>query len=1155
MTERITGIDIIAEQQPANNVEFDELEINSIQNDTGTLPFGELPGDGALSGFRLQRLEAYNWGTFHGQVWSLNLNGRNALLTGDIGSGKSTLVDAITTLLVPAQRVAYNKAAGANTKERSARSYVLGYYKSERNDVSGSAKPVALRDQNSYSVILGVFHNAGYGQTITLAQVFWMKDLLSQPVRFFTCAEHEMTIAADFSNCGTDISALRKKLKSKKIEIFDAFSNYSYWFRRRFGINNEQALDLFHQTVSMKSVSNLTDFVRTHMLEPFDVENRIAALLQHFEDLNGAHEAVLKATRQVEALTPLVANCDRLAELTAARNELRACREALKTYFASLKLDLLNKRIAKLDADLAGQQIKIQELQSKLISKREQESELKRSIAENGGERIERLINEIRAREEELQLRRRKHNRYEELVKVLKILPARKAKDFLQQRKFFAIQSEELAEREATLQNELTEAAVVMREGTSKQEVLSAEIKSLKSRKNNIPRAQVAMRADLCAALNVEEAALPFAGELLQVQEKERDWEGAIERRLRSFGLSLLVPDQHYAAVVDWVERTRLQGRLVYFRIRKTKSHDTITSDRNSLIRKIAIKPDSSFYDWLENRIAQKFNMICCDTKEQFRREIYAITRSGQMKGSDDRHEKDDTHRIDDRSRYVLGWTNQAKIAALESDLKQIELQVAKQVQHIKVLQNEQTEVKQKLGILAKLEEYNEFKDIDWRSVSIIIDQLQKEKTELETASDILKNLTERRTAVLQEISGIELDLDKYKDMRSKTEQKITDAQAACSQTKELLDDPDNTLHEQYFVSLESKRADVLKEHQLTVDNCATAEQKLRNWLQTKIESEEGKIERLRERVVQAMTRYKEIYEQDTRDVDASVEATGEYKQILESLQKDGLPKFQARFKQLLNENTIREIANFQSQLARERETIKERIARINESLTKIDFEQGRYIILEAEPNQEADIRDFQMELRACTEGTFTGSEDSQYSEEKFLQVKQIIERFRGREGQSEQDKRWTQRVTDVRNWFTFAASDRWREDNSECEHYSNSDGKSGGQKEKLAYTILAASLAYQFGLDFGATRSRSFHFVVIDEAFGRGSDESARFGLRLFEQLNLQLLVVTPLQKIHIIEPFVHSVGFVHNDGGSSSKLRNLSIEEYQAEKARNIA
>jgi len=44
------------------------------------------------------------------------------------------------------------------------------------------------------------------------------------------------------------------------------------------------------------------------------------------------------------------------------------------------------------------------------------------------------------------------------------------------------------------------------------------------------------------------------------------------------------------------------------------------------------------------------------------------------------------------------------------------------------------------------------------------------------------------------------------------------------------------------------------------------------------------------------------------------------------------------RFKELLNVNTINEVANFNAQLARERETIRERIENINGSLTKIDY-------------------------------------------------------------------------------------------------------------------------------------------------------------------------------------------------------------------------
>ncbi|WP_239287426.1 ATP-binding protein [Candidatus Nitrotoga sp. 1052] len=1108
--------------------------------------------DDALSGFRLHRLEVFNWGTFDARVWTLNLDGKNALLTGDIGSGKSTLVDAVTTLLVPAQRIAYNKAAGADNKERTLRSYVLGHYKSERNEVSGTAKPVALRDHNCYSVILGIFHNAGYDQTVTLAQVFWMKDAQAQPARFFVCAERALSITTDFAHFGSDIVQLRKKLRGMGAEIFDSFPPYGAWFRRRFGIDNEQALELFHQTVSMKSVGNLTDFVRSHMLEPFDVAPRITALIGHFDDLNRAHEAVLKAKRQVEMLAPLVADGDRHASLVALVDEFRACRDALSSYFAGLKLGLLEKRAANLLEEWTRQDIQVKRVEAQRDAQRVEVAELKRSIADNGGDRVERLTIEINKKDQEREVRERKAQRYAELVRAVAESPADDEDGFLRQRQRFITLTETTRARDASLQNNLTEHSVSLRQGKQEHDAVTAEIKSLKARLSNIPSEQVAMRAALCKALNLSEEEMPFAGELLQVHEDERDWEGAAERLLRSFGLSLLVPDERYAAVAEWVDKTHLKGRLVYFRIRQNSRIELPSLHRDSLARKLAIKPDSAFYDWLERELAHRFDVACCITQEQFRRETRAITRAGQIKAGGERHEKDDRHRLDDRSRYVLGWTNAAKIAALEDKARNLEKRLGEVGSLIGKIESARRELQAFITVLSKLEVFADFREIDWRPLVQEVAALTDEKQRLESASDVLKQLADQLSVMEATLIATEGLLEEHKDKRSKAEQKKIDAEALRMQTQAILDEPAYATHSARFERLDTIRGEALGEHQLTVESCDNRERDLRDWLQAKIDAEDAKLKRLRDKIIQAMAAYKEAFKLETSEVDASIEAAFEYRAMLYALQADDLPRFEARFKELLNENTIREVANFQSQLARERETIKERIARINESLTGIDYNTGRYIQLEAQPTPDADIRDFQTELRACTEGAITGSDDSQYSEAKFLQVKLIIERFRGREGVSEQDRRWTTKVTDVRNWFVFAASERWREDGKEHEHYSDSGGKSGGQKEKLAYTILAASLAYQFGLEWGAVRSRSFRFVVIDEAFGRGSDESAQYGLRLFAQLNLQLLIVTPLQKIHIIEPFVSSVGFVQNEDGRASKLRNLLIEEYRAEKAR---
>lgn len=1119
----------------------------------------EAPGE--LSGFRLERLEVFNWGTFDARVWTLHPAGRNALLTGDIGSGKSTLVDAVTTLLVPAHRVAYNRAAGADSGERTLRSYVLGHYKSERHEASGSAKPVALRGDNTYAVILGVFRNQGYDQTVTLAQVFWMKEPHGPPARLYVAADRDLSITTDFANFGTDIAGLRKKLRAGRAEQFESFAQYGAWFRRRFGIENEQALELFHQTVSMKSVGNLTDFVRSRMLEPFDVAPRIAALIAHFDDLHRAHEAVLKAKRQVQLLSPLVLDCGRHAALAAQVGDLRVLRDALKAYFAGLKLALLDKRITSLTEQWEREDAQVARLTDSRDSLREEEGTLRRSIADNGGDRIEQLHRAILANQEEAQQRQRKAQRYTELARSVGLLTMTSEADFLAQRQNLEAMKTAAKDREAGLQNDITEHSVTLRDGKLEHETISAEIKSLKARRNNIPAQQVAMRSALCTALGKRESDMPFAGELLQLRDQERDWEGAAERLLHSFSLSLLVPDSAYAEVAQWVDSTHLRARLVYYRVRGTGHAAALPPlHPDSLARKLQVKPRSDFSGWLEHEVARRFDVACCDTQEQFRRETRAITRAGQIKDKSERHEKDDRHALQDRSRYVLGWSNTAKIEALEAKARLLEIRLGEQGGLISKLLAEQQALRLRLEALSQLGEYAQFRELDWQSLETLIARQQDEKRQLESASDQLQRLMAQLAEVQQRLKVTETSLTGKAEERGATRARRDAARSQREQTLALMGPPagqDQAAQDPagQLAQLEALRTQALGVHQLSVESCDNREREMRDWLQAKIDSETRRLDRLRDGIIDAMRAYCVEFRLDTQEVDVSIEAAPEYKAMLDTLQADDLPRFEATFKKLLNENTIREVANFQSQLARERETIRERIARINESLTQIDYNPSRYIALEAQPSPDAEVRDFLMELRACTEGALTGSEDAQYSETKFLQVKQIIERFRGRQGLAELDRRWAAKVTDVRNWFVFAASERWREDHVEYEHYADSGGKSGGQKEKLAYTILAASLAYQFGLEWGASRSRSFRFVVIDEAFGRGSDESAQYGLRLFAQLNLQLLIVTPLQKIHIIEPFVSSVGFVQNEDGRTSRLRNLSMEEYQAEKQRLTA
>ncbi len=1111
----------------------------------------EFSTDDALAGFRLKRLEVYNWGTFHNRIWELTLNGLNGLLTGDIGSGKSTLVDAVTTLLVPANRVLYNKAAGAEYKERSLRSYVLGYYKSERSDGGYSAKPVALRDRNSYSVILGSFFNEGYAQAVTLAQVFWQKDTTGQPSRFYIVADRDLTIKDHFSNFGSDISRLKRELKRlEHVEPpFDTFPPYGAAFRRRFGLQSDQALELFHQTVSLKSVGNLTSFVREHMLEAFDTAPRIEELINHFEDLNRSHEAILKAKDQIERLTPLSQKLGKLDLLEKDRTDKRYCRNGLGPWFASQKAGLLSKRIEKQNNKIKKLEIRKEGITSSRNSLQSERDDLKLAIAENGGDRLESLKNEKRAEEHEKEKRLAKFEDYQNLCKSLALPQIKDGEGFIDNRTKARVRLESIRQKSAELQNDRTEQEVSIKGLKDTHRQITEEVESLKKRRSNISLKQIRIRDNLCEALGVKPEEIPFAGELIMVKEEESKWEGAAERVLHNFALSLLVPAAYYREVTEWVDKTHLRGRLVYYKVAEGKPEPVYSLDSSSLPSKLQVKPDSPFRGWLEDQLLKRFDYTCCESLDEFRKVKKGLTQSGQIKGSPSRHEKDDRHDIKDKSRYVLGWSNLEKIKALVLQKKELEASMAEIAGIINKIYAELESIEKEKDSLNKIDFYSDYDEINWHPAAKRIEHLKSEIAELEKSSDKLKSLNKSLLGLESELKLVEEDLKKVQAEITTLTERNRAAKEQLEAEKGIIAesglDPDELDGVVRPVVLEA-----LAGQKLTVENCDKNQQRVREWLQATIDSLDKKAKTLSESIVRIMADFRNDYPVETRDFDASLESGPDFLKFLNQLIADDLPKYEERFKRQLNENTIRGIAGFQAQLNKEYRQIEERVTHINKSMAAIEYNKDRFIKLETLPSNDSDIREFRQKLKACTEGSFTGSNNEQYTEEKFLQVKAIVNRFKGREGTSDLDKKWTQKVTDVRNWFSFAASERWVEDDSEYEHYTDSGGKSGGQKEKLAYTVLAASLAYQFGLEWGEVRSRSFRFVVIDEAFGRGSDESARFGLELFKQLNLQLLIITPLQKIHIIEPYVSTVGFVHNEEDKNSLIRSITIEEYRAEK-----
>jgi len=1115
----------------------------------------EFNRDNTQIGFRLDYMELLNWGTFNNRVWQISLNGNNSLLTGGIGSGKSTIVDALTCLIVPHNKITFNKAAGAENKERTLESYIRGEYKntkSEYNDVTEKrkGKPVGLRYDNennmTFTVILANFHNVGYSSNITLAQVFWIEN--EKVHKLLIISTKALRIKETFKNI-EDIKILKQRIKNlSNIEYSgDNFSEYSQKFRHEFGMNSEKAIDLFNQTVSMKSVSSLTSFVREQMLEQTDVKTQIDDLKKRFDDLNRAYDAVKEVRRQRDALHPLIDLNKNYNDYKQRIEEIDNILSAIPSYFASKKITLLGEEIISCEAKLKQLNDQLEQIETDLAYKDKEKSQIDQDITSNGGARLKKIAEEIEQHEKIKTSKKEKYEAYASLLTLCSLPIANADRTFYSNLKVAQEKIESLKEIYTTNTEKLgkkTEDLRIAKENIEKAEI---ELKSLRSRKNQIPLSFLEIRQQMIDDLQLDENKIPFVGELIKVKDEEKHWEGALERLLHGFGISLLVPEEYYKQVSRYINAKKLSDKnqrgikLDYFPIfRDFKPKNQYTEIApDSVVNKIEIKNNPVFKNWLQIDIEQHFNLRCVSMEEFQKTRQDAITLEGQFKKGK-KHTKDDRTELWDRTKFVLGWSNVEKIKAIEQNLENNLKPKCNAIES--ELENLNKEINNNQNLnnnFNRLIVYQNWNELNWQDDVKKIEYLNREEFDIKTSNNVLNLLEEKRKKIDEDIRNLKEKQSSKTRTLGSVEKDIQNYNNQIEESK--LATNINLREEIYYPKI-----DILLETIPTFGNidkiCGDLKSK-KNGEKSKLE---GKLKHIEIEIIRNMQSYKDVFPANTMDLSVEIESLPEYIQKYEEIINEGLPEHEERFKKMLNKTTIEDIRIFDNKLESHSKQIKKKIDEINKHLKEIEFNKGTYIELSSDPNSDKEIGEFKKDLRNCFDGILDVVSDA-YNEDRFTMIKKILDRFMSNDNKNIE---WTKKVTDVRNWFLFGAIERYSEDNKEKEYYSDSAGKSGGQKEKLAYTILASALAYQFGLVHGEPRSRSFRFVVIDEAFGRGDDESTQFGLELFKKLNLQLLVVTPLQKIHIIENYIQTVHIVSNTEGNNSEIQYLTAEEYKQEK-----
>jgi len=358
--------------------------------------------------FRLRRLQVLNWGTFSA-LHDIPIAEEGFLIVGRSGSGKSTLLDALSTLLVPPHWVVFNAAAREGEKGRQDRhlgSYVRGAWSDQTDSGTGEIATRYLRTGSTWSALAAEYATRE-GQVVSLAQVFWIKGSSNRATdvkRHFMVVDRPFEVASDLKDFG-DLDLRRLKQRLLDVHHFDVFSAYGECFRRKLGIESELAMKLLHKTQSAKNLGDLNGFVREFMLDRPGTFEVAEQLVEEFAELDAAHQTVVTARRQVDALSPARKEYERLQSVEQEIKRLDVQLSAVDAYRDERKVTLLAlecERLLTKDQGLEGEERRQREI---LESQKETLKALEDEHRQKGGARIQELERE-KAEVEEQRSRR-----------------------------------------------------------------------------------------------------------------------------------------------------------------------------------------------------------------------------------------------------------------------------------------------------------------------------------------------------------------------------------------------------------------------------------------------------------------------------------------------------------------------------------------------------------------------------------------------------------------------------------------------------------------------------------------------------------------------------------------------------------------------------
>lgn len=1114
----------------------------------------------ATTQWRLRSLQVVNWGGFEGHH-QLNFDSSATLLSGGSGTGKSTLLDAYTALMMPS-RVAFNGASnssgtGRARNEAGGQRTLLTYLRGKQgvnDDTGGASSENLLRGKGraTWGAIAATFTDTN-GAAFSAIRLFFVPvaaaDAASIVARWGVYPG-----AVDLRDLFTPMSKHTAGMPlasaitttwngAKSYDKYSKFSN-TLFAELAIGANGDgaKALDLLARIQAGRPVNSVNALYRDLVLDTPATFKYADLALGHFDVLADDLARMIEAERKYATLRDIREIHDKLVASTERAEELDQY-GLNQQGFTKLTAWSLRKESAVLDAatDLAREQHQSAEndlrAASVVVDQLWNDLENARNAyRDQGGEELATLGQTLESLTgDQIRAQRNLDALLEHVQAVDGMLNTRGDFDDLQEdARRFARQRETWAEdyqkRRDTLRDRLKPLQV-------RRETLARDLDHLNKTGTRIKSKLGTPRDTLADRLGMRPEELPFLAELIDLRPGEERWRTAIETVLGPDASRIVIPIERRREIARAINdmkvdrKVRLLDGTTDTPLRYPLD-GTATADQSGRILGKLQFADHHYAGWVQEHISGPgLNALCVENPDQLDGGGLRVTLTGQMRSgirsSIGRNTGDD----------IIGFSSAEEIERVEADLTEVQRELSDVLQGLEKLAEEDRRHNARRDAYTAISQVR-WEDVDADGISARIENLRARQDELLRSNDRLQTLSEQ-------IDGLKSShgdaLVKHAEAKAE-EKRLNHAWVALAEEKDRVTDalaPHD--HNDAFDLTPEQETDLADIYAAAAapagDEDAIAEAErfperlaaMRKALEEEAARAGNDVADASRSLSRAFGQYRASWpDSNLGETPASYP---DYLRILEQLEAKGLYETREEWQRTVAQWSGEDLLPLSQSLSSEIDAIKSRVEPINDILKTLPFgaRRGR-LRLKVDDVVSETVRQFRTKLRRMTT---LATKQMTFDETRkvFDELSAFMDVLRDpKDPRYHPDRSNRALLLDVRRHVEVYAveypvgADTWQA----LEHRQLGSA-SGGESQELIAFIIGSALRFRLGDELRDWPR--FAPVFLDEGFVKADSQFAGRAVSAWRGLGFQILVGTPEDKFTGLERHMDSFAVVYKD------------------------